>query len=229
MMSAIVLEAHTRIDPEHQGVRRVEETSFTNIRYEWAAEGIQITHNDDYDAVNLVAEFAPVRPYSRHDLRKGIVANIGGQRYMLRVEIFHDEDYMDTMVSTGATITFVPTDAPETPWEPWDEAAEVAKRVRDLEGYLADLDCDEDDVRYYRNQIADLESGKTKLLPGGYALLFGKPQWIQWPIFPAFEGKAARCLMVLETGWGDSGNINLLFTQDADGRPNHVWFEASCC
>lgn len=218
-MSAIVLEAHTRIDPEHQGVKYLGSSWFDRT-VEWAAEGIATTEH----GAELAAEYAPVRPYSHVDFRKGIVAEIGGQKYMIRVEIYEEDE-----IPTDATVIFIPTDAPETPWEPWDEAEAIASQVAEYQSVLDDLDVDEDDIRYYTEKIEDLQSGKRKLSPSGYALLFGKPYWIQWPIFPAFEGKAAQCLMVLETGWGDSGNINLLFTQDAEGRPNHVWFEASCC
>jgi hypothetical protein len=34
---------------------------------------------------------------------------------------------------------------------------------------------------------------------------------------------------MLENGWGDMGNWNILVGFDADGVPNVAYFEASCC
>jgi len=153
---------------------------------------------------------------------------------MIRIEVESDDDG-DSATPNGATVVFVPTDAPETPWTPWDEEAAKTEHLaalrRDIEQMKADEDAEWQKEFIARNerQITEIESGQRKLRPPGDVLLFGHPQWIQNPMFPAADGKAARCLAVLETGWGDCGNINLLFTQDAEGRPNKVWFEASCC
>lgn len=240
-MNPIVLEALTTITPEHQGVRSKPGGSWFGRKIEWAAEGLMVTpksfdtkegEHHEYDEVELEAEFAPVRGFSFADLRKGIVATIGGQNFMIRIEVADDGDG----TPTGATVCFIPTTLPETPFTPWDEeeakAEFIASHRRDNEQMLADVEDAEWNKEFIeRNNrlIAEVESGQRKLQPRCEVLLFGKPQWIQNPIFPAFEGKAAQCLAVLETGWGDSGNVNLLFTQDSEGRPNNVWFEASCC
>jgi len=240
-MNPIVLTAQTRIAPENQGVRSKPGGSWYSRKIEWAAEGLTVTptsfdtkegEHHEFDEVHLAAEFAPVRGFSFADLRKGIVATIGDQNFMVRIEVEDDGDG----TPTGATVCFIPTTMPETPFTPFDEAAAKAEFIsnlrRDNEQMLADVEDAEwnkEFVERNNRTISEVESGKRKVQPPGEVLLFGKPQWIQNPIFPAFEGKAARCLAVLETGWGDSGNINLLFTQDANGLPNNVWFEASCC
>jgi hypothetical protein len=242
-MNPIVLEARTSIAPENRGVRSKPGGSWFNRKIEWAAEGLTVTpksfdtkegEHHEFDEVDLTAEFAPVRGFSFADLRKGIVATIGSQNFMIRIEV-ETEDDGDSAIPKGATVCFIPTTLPETPFTPFNEEAAKVEFIANLrldnEKMLADEDAEWNKEFIERNnqQIEDIESGKRKLRPPGEVLLFGKPQWIQNPIFPAFAGKAARCLAVLETGWGDCGNINLLFTQDANGLPNNVWFEASCC
>lgn len=241
----ITLTSPRRVAPENQGVRMVPGSTFLDSKVEWAAEGLSVTHQSYtdkdgvthlYDDVALTSEYAPVRPYSFADLRAGIVADINGQKYRIRVcvnDMDEDDSWGDCGTPERAVVTFEPVHerTMETPWTPWDEAkvrAEwIALTKRDIE-HLRSAGHAEN-VEHYEKQVRDLESGEYPVRPKGPVLLFGKPYFIQNPIFPALDGKAAQCLAVLETEWGDSGNINLLFACDEAGVPCNVWFEASCC
>lgn len=239
----ITLTTPPRVAPENQGVRKTPGSTYFDNKVEWAAEGLSVTHGTwtdeagdgvthEYDDVKHEAEYSPVRSYSFTDLRAGIVADINGLKYRIRVnDMDEDDSWGDCGTPERATVTFEPTDEPETPWTPWDEAkvrAEwIALTKQDIE-HLRSAGHAEN-VEHYEKQVRDLESGESPVRPKGPVLLFGKPYFIQNPIFPALNGKAAQCLMVLETEWGDSGNINLLFACDEAGVPCRVWFEASCC
>ena len=239
----------SRIAPENQGVRKTPGSTYFDNKVEWIAEGLSVKHvpwtdPDDEsthscDDVEHEAEYAPVRPYTLAQLDAGIVATIGSQRYSIHIFVNNmgpGDSWGDCGTPERAVVIFEPTDEPETPWVPWDEEATRANIRRLNNESIAvwrdrlgteDKDEAEEMIGYLQDANARLEG--QRLRPPGDAFLFGKPQFIQNPIFPALNGKAARCLMVLETGWGDCGNINLLFACDEDGVPCKVWFEASCC
>lgn len=242
----ITLTTPRRIAPENQGVRMVPGSTYFDSKVEWVAEGLSVTHQSYtdkdgvthlYDDVKHEAEYAPVRSYSFTDLRAGIVADINGQKYRIRISVNdmdEDDSWGDCGTPEHATVTFEPVHerTMETLWTPWDEEATKAniRRCNDeaIAKWRAKNDGDtEEMVGYLEEQNAKLVD--QKLTPKGDVHLFGLPYFIQNPIFPALNGKAAQCLAVLETEWGDSGNINLLFACDEAGVPCNVWFEASCC
>lgn len=172
------------------------------------------------------AEYSSARRFTFRDLQRGIIAKIGGQNYRIHVGGWRVHG-----CPTDIAVTFIPTREPESPWVPWDEATELG----------AEIQCQEERIQVLRgegfDEIADqvvgrlqqIRSGEIRLCPSADVILFGRPNFLQAPIFPARGGKAAWCLMVINSGWGDAGNINLLFTVDDEGRPNAVWFEAICC
>lgn len=240
-MNTIILHTELKVAPEDQGVRMVQGSTYFDSKVEWVAEGLSVTHGSftdetgvihKYDDVKHEAEHAPVRPYSLKDFKAGIVADINGARYRIRIEIDNEADECDCGIPKQAAVCFEPTEDSETPWTPWDEAAtkENIRRLNNeaIEEWRAKADEDtEEMVTYLERQNAKLD--ERTLCPTGYAFLFGTPYFIQSPIFPALNGKAAQCLAVIDTGWGDSGNINILFSCDEAGVPCKVWFEASCC
>jgi hypothetical protein len=183
-------------------------------------------------------EYAPVRSSSFEDLGRGIVVEINGHNYRI-----------NAIVQTGdispdlAHVTFTATDDPETPWTPFDEDAarqEAIERLREniaeYEEMVAESERDGDSDRSWmtgtieedRCRIWNLEHGEDVWAPGD-VVVFGQPRFIQNPIFPTHEGRPAMHLMTLETGWGDSGNVNILFACDDNGVPCAAWMEASCC
>lgn len=172
------------------------------------------------------AEYSSARRFTFRDLKRGIVAKIGGRNYRIHVGGWLGPDR-----PTDIDVTFIPTREPESPWVSWDETEDLASTIQATEErvrYLRDEDLD-DLADQAAGHLRQLRSGEIRLRPSADVILFGRPQFLQDPIFPARDGKAAWCLMVIDTGWGDTGNINLLFTVDAEGRPNAVWFEANCC
>lgn len=58
---------------------------------------------------------------------------------------------------------------------------------------------------------------------------FGQPEFIQSPVFPAKNGKAAYLLFRYESGWGDAGNEHVFIQLDESNRPSIAWSEVSCC
>lgn len=238
----IVLRAETRVAPENRGIRTEGSILDRVSRVVEKAEGYTVvTRTSEHDGKTysldevIHPEYAPVRPYSFGELRHGIVARIGGQNYRITVALDRSDvdDWSDLHdgIPSGATVRFAPTDEPESVCAPFDEKKARAERIAGLRKTIRQFrrKGDERNVEFLQRQVDALKSGVHRVHPRADVLLFGPPCFIQNPIFPAHEGRAACCLMVLETGWGDSGNVNLLFATDAEGRPCKVWFEASCC
>ena len=123
-------------------------------------------------------EFGPPRYYNPTPNK--LVLPLGGRNYEITITLDDCDGYPES-----GRVTFVPTDAPETP-------------------YLT-----------------------TKA--NSYLTAFGQPRFIQSPVTPSLNGKCACLLAVLETGWGDAGNVNVFCILDDKGIPAEVWMEASCC
>jgi hypothetical protein len=62
-----------------------------------------------------------------------------------------------------------------------------------------------------------------------YMQIFGQPRWVQGDHYIVHNGKPCYHLATIETGWGDSGNYNILIGCDDQGVPTVAYFEASCC
>ena len=167
--------------------------------------------------------------------RGGVVAPIGGRMY----RIFFEADGGEDNIPESAQVTFIETTDAETPFEAWDETEVLAQHRK---GIVDALDVDRemlaDDpkadyltefIERQEKELARLDAGELKFRPTHDLVLFGQPDFIQNSCAPVHEGRAAACLAVLNTGWGDSGNINLMVSLDGDGRPCRLWFEASCC
>lgn len=60
-------------------------------------------------------------------------------------------------------------------------------------------------------------------------IALGQPFFKQQKWFPHLNGICASHLMTLNTGWGDSGNINLFINLDDKGIPIALWQCADCC
>ena len=73
-----------------------------------------------------------------------------------------------------------------------------------------------------------LDDADGRMNPPKFLCLFGQPNFLQNEFYPEFQGRPGMALATMDTGWGDSGNENLLFAVDDDGYPVAAWFEASC-
>lgn len=166
----------------------------------------------------------------------GFVVPINGLRY--RVDIHLEAgDYG----CEGGSVSFTCTDEPETEFLSWNHADAVAKErerlVNDLESYRGMLDGATEDsrtwheqsIRSTENRIREIDDGNLKLRHPYYMQVFGQPNFIQGEVFPAHQGRCGMLLASIETDWGDSGNVNILFACDENGVPCKAWFEASCC
>jgi len=78
-------------------------------------------------------------------------------------------------------------------------------------------------------EIKRAQDGEYNFSPTTYANAFGQPNFMQGESINVHEGRCAMCLMTLETEWGDSGNVNIMFACDEDGVPCKVWFNSACC
>lgn len=167
-------------------------------------------------------------------VKAGLVLPIGNRRYKIAISIDNDEH-----VPSSATVMFAETDEPETPSIAWDADEEHAKAIAFCERELAEIDelavaegFDENmtaqSKRYTVERLQSLRNGE-RLHHRFYAQAFGQPTFIQGETCPEFNGRGTMNLITLETGWGDSGNINLLFGLDDEGRPAALYLEASCC
>jgi hypothetical protein len=245
-MRAVVLTASTTVAPENQGA--VTTRTADGQRVLAVAEGLVVEHGTHTRPDGTVVEWsrplhveqAPARLYDRVDLEVvGVVVPINGRRYRVRVQV--NLDGGDDGIPDGARVSFTETTAPETPCKTWDEAAEREALLGSYRRDRAETETllrfhegaeerkwVEDELARLTKAIDDLEAERTKVFPRADVVFFGVPQFIQNPIFPALDGKAAQCLAVLNTDWGDCGNVNLLFACDAEGVPCKVWFEASC-
>jgi hypothetical protein len=117
------------------------------------------------------------------------------------------------------------------------ELAETYHPVDDPDAKIGDSEwsTEEEERGYIQEDISrherNLESlkGRDCLRAPFETKVFGQPTFIQNEIFPMRNGRVAMNLCTLETDWGDSGNVNILFICDEAGIPTEVWFEASCC
>lgn len=238
-MDPIILVASNTLEPGESGVSRTSR-SFLDAKVTWMAEGLSSTRHSytdkdgvthEWDEVEHV-EQVPPRLYGAVDVEAGVVVPINGRRYRVQVKLRTDEDAMPL----GASVVFTPTGDPETPYKTWDGEAVRARLLADLREdrsetqtmMHADPPWVTKELARLDARIARLESGEERLRPHVPVRFFGVPDFIQNSIFPALGGKAAQNLVTLETGWGDCGNVNLLFACDAEGVPCKVWFEASC-
>lgn len=100
--------------------------------------------------------------------------------------------------------------------------------------YLVDVTLDGNDgyPESGRVTFTPTDAPETPYLPtkaNRYLTAFGQPRFIQSPVTPSLNGKCACLLVVLETGWGDAGNVNVFCALNDQGVPTEVWMEASCC
>lgn len=62
-----------------------------------------------------------------------------------------------------------------------------------------------------------------------YLQLFGQPNWVQMPMYPAdSEGNPCFHLLTIENGWGDCGNFNIVVGM-RDDLPFEAYLIAACC
>lgn len=246
-MNPIILITPANVAPEHRGVKSTS-TGYLSRKLDGLAEGLTSTDGSFTDKDGVKHEWfdvkhveqVPVRLYTRAQSYRPLVVPINGRRYSVMIVIASDgdDDGDGGGIPERATVTFTPTDAPETPFTTWTAETALAERLASIRAEQAemalitengDAEWVADENARLAKQITDLESGAWKLRPHAPIRFFGVPDFIQNGIFPALNGVAAQCLAVLETGWGDCGNVNILFACDADGVPCNVWFEASCC
>jgi len=189
----------------------------------------------------IYPEAGEARYITEAEWNGGFVVTINDHRYRVDIHVLGTEDDIPNM----GKVIFTRTDDVETEFQRWDHAeALVAYRAREVEGLAhtraelvrAEAAGDESwanferaDIKRSEEQIAQIDAGKMELAHRFYAQVFGQPNFIQNNIFPVFNGRSAMALCSIETGWGDSGNINILFACDDNGVPCRVWFEASCC
>lgn len=231
-MSTIILDADLVVAPEHQGVWGPDIGCF---RVTKAAQGLRVTATHDTDIVEHI-EQVPARLYSEVQARRPIVVPINGRRYAVKVDLHGMDEDSPTGRPEGATVYFTPTTRPETPYRTWDEVATTRHLVKTLTNDLEEVtvyaandpEFAEEEIARLNKKLADLASGTWKLRPHAHMRFFGTPDFLQGSIFPALNGVAAQCLMVIENDWGDCGNVNLLFACDEKGIPCRVWFEANC-
>jgi len=186
------------------------------------------------------------------ELGGAFVVAINGRNYRVDVHIDHSEYGCE-----GGAVTFTRTEESETALPLWEHDVAVAewraRYVEDLEEYrktlanaeeayndprqISDYHSKEtresiewiqDDIQRAEQEIAACDTGDIQLRHPGYAQVFGQPHWLQAEVHPAHNGRCAMALVSMDTGWGDSGNVNILFACDDDGIPCRVWFESSC-
>jgi len=184
----------------------------------------------------LYPEAGQARNYDWSALAGGIVVPINGRKYRVGIHVEESDG-----IPEGAVVTFTHTDEDETPHSLHDPSVGVQSLVtyfqNCIEGYreqLADREeeWDSDSIRASLLEdelhIENLESGAELRWPKGPVTLFGQPCFIQNEITARIPSGAAMHLATLDTGWGDCGNVNILFACDDDGVPCRAWFEASC-
>jgi len=202
--------------------------------YMWKGEKQEDTYQK-----TLYPELGDGRLYAYGvDVANGVVVPINGRTY--RVFIAIDYDWNDS-IPESATVTFFETENAETEHEVFDRAAHRQKHIDRLregigENEKAVTEFGADDMEYLKSVIAEsyleieqLESGEDLYRHGAELKFFGQPEFIQNEMMPVYNGRLASHLATIETGWGDSGNVNILVSCDDDGVPVAVWFEASCC
>jgi len=223
-MSTITLETGRQTDDERcespEGLEKVSQGSY------------EIRGKTYTDYTYRFPELGPARLFDH--IQGGVVIPISGQRYRMIVEI--EDGY--SSIPVGATVTLIPTDEPETEFTPYDQRKLNEAKVPELEARIAeyeDMLKGGDDswltsqITKWQGEIADILNGENVYSHNTYAQVFGQPVFIQGIMTPSFEGRSAFHLLTLETGWGDSGNLNIMVGLDSEGVPCRVWFEASCC
>lgn len=175
-------------------------------------------------------EFGPAQAYDKMD----IVVNFGGINYFLIAMV----DYEGDTHPKSASVIFSPTRKPLTQGREWDmekalqEAIEVTEGTIDLikkiSGWKKDISL-VNNVNDAELRLEDIKAGFHNVVPQSDIVLFGQPEFVQTPIFPVYNGRSAGNLLTLNTGWGDSGNINIMMATTTKGKPKKAWFEANCC
>lgn len=170
-------------------------------------------------------ELGPPRIYDRLIsclVCDGLVLAIAGRRFKVELEATHIVEDDDRFGFRPGKVTFTETDEPETPYTEFDWRHAVEQKMKMYEGRL-----DQHALDAHATAAAKLAEGDCYgVCSGGH--VFGQPTFIQNPVLPSFNGKAAYNLFTLDTGWGDSGNENYMVALDDDGYPAAVFYEASC-
>lgn len=182
-------------------------------------------------------EAGEARYLSGTDYKGAFVVEIHGRRYRVDLHVGMDGDAM----FPDGVVTFTRTDSDLTEFQTWDHDEAVAKyrasRVAELEATRKELAAESDgkwvkylheDIKRAEREIADCDRGEVRLRHPFHIQVFGQPRFIQNEMFPVHEGRSGMCLASIETGWGDAGNLNVMFACDADGVPARIWLEASC-
>lgn len=206
----------------------------THHESEWTdADGV--VHPNNYKTYVFPELFSP---RTIKEVEGGVVVTIHGRRFRISIEE-GDAEWGDHGVDTIKSVTFTETDEPESPTDLWDIEVEVQKliayhreAIEAAKGFMAEDPEDDswyvDDIAREEDSIKELEGGYHKPRPRGDQW-GGQPGFIQGEYFPTHEGYTGRCLVTLETGWGDSGNVIIMLACDSEGYPCKVWYEASCC
>jgi len=215
-------------------------------------EGLKVTcHTDTWDdgepdtwEIYRLPKAGPFRCFTDRQLSQGVVVPINGRRYKVLLSLRDTECGCE-----GGSVTFIPTEEPETPYQPWSEEKareedlqyqqkSLNRAQKELESYSSGkktprdpeiLRWLRDDIRCCTRQIQQIHDGDAQYHPSADVNFFGHPYFIQGTPINAYEGRCAMNLVTLETGWGDAGNVNILFACDEQGVPCRVWCEASCC
>lgn len=180
-------------------------------------------------------EAGPARYITSQDYDGGFVVVINDRRYRVDIHIQSDDG-----IPCDAVVTFTRTEADETGFQTWSHEDALAKyragKVKTLESRQAALEKDPDgdwaedhreDIARAEEDIKDVDTGDVRLRHPFYAQVLGQPCFMQGEFFPMHNGRVGSALVSIETGWGDSGNVNILFACDDDGVPCAAWFEAS--
>lgn len=180
---------------------------------------------------NIRHEYAPARYFKK--MPEKLIVNINGTNYHLKIQIDNYREHPSKII-----VSFIKTDYPESEFEKWDESAYLVSRrssaVKDLEEYNK-LNEKEPNmgwdtfITWREQEIKKIDDGEVSYMPPFDIQIFGKPQFIQNEVFPEYNGVLAYSLATINTGWGDSGNVNIFFACDDSGKPCVVWYEASCC
>lgn len=220
----LTLMPATTLTPETQGMTPRPGKDPWECQIESAADGYTIDRRNHYDVL-VFPEIAQTRHYTFSDLERGIVVEIMGHRYRLHLSV----PYAGDGIPEAFPISFEETTDDLTPCTLWDAEAARLSMIARLEERLDIITKNGwDEGEWIREELDRLTSGECTVRCTGDVVLFGQPDWVQSPMYPAFEGRAAYHLMTLNTEWGDCGNINIMVGLDAEGRPARLWFEASC-
>jgi hypothetical protein len=211
-------------------------------------EGLQVTeHRSSYEfegetrdityRTYVFPEAGEARYLTSKDYNGSFVTEINGRRYQVTIYIEDGE-----MGCEGGAVTFTRTEDPVTEFSTWSHADAVAEyrasKVRCIENNQKELEKDPESewAEYNREDIKDaqrdidrIDAGDVSMRHPYYVQVFGQPRFVQGEVVPAHEGRCGMALASIETGWGDCGNVVILFACDENGVPCRAWFEASCC